>query len=100
MKRTQNEKILQIKNETLVVGIDIGKEKIIMPEPLTIEELNKRNYCDSATRRKAMKSWTSGCKKRCSKRRKPMPSWALSPPALLVHAGRLLEKQRLRAGNR
>jgi len=26
MKRTQNEKILQIKNETLVVGIDIGKE--------------------------------------------------------------------------
>ncbi|ATW26723.1 IS110 family transposase [Candidatus Formimonas warabiya] len=25
MKRTQNEKILQIKNETLVVGIDIGK---------------------------------------------------------------------------
>jgi len=26
MKRTQNEKISQIKNETLVVGIDIGKE--------------------------------------------------------------------------
>lgn len=26
MKSTQNEKILQIKNETLVVGIDIGKE--------------------------------------------------------------------------
>lgn len=26
MKRTQNAKILQIKNETLVVGIDIGKE--------------------------------------------------------------------------
>lgn len=26
MKRTQNEKILQIKSETLVVGIDIGKE--------------------------------------------------------------------------
>lgn len=26
MKCTQNEKILQIKNETLVVGIDIGKE--------------------------------------------------------------------------
>jgi transposase len=26
MKRTQNEKILQIKNETLVVGIDVGKE--------------------------------------------------------------------------
>lgn len=26
MKRTQNEKILQIKNETLVVGIDIGKD--------------------------------------------------------------------------
>lgn len=26
MKRTQNEKILQIKNETLVVGIDIGKK--------------------------------------------------------------------------
>ena len=26
MKNTQNEKILQIKNETLVVGIDIGKE--------------------------------------------------------------------------
>jgi transposase len=26
MKRTQNEKILQIKNQTLVVGIDIGKE--------------------------------------------------------------------------
>jgi len=26
MKRTQNEKILQIKNETLVVGVDIGKE--------------------------------------------------------------------------
>jgi transposase len=26
MKRTQNEKILQIKNETMVVGIDIGKE--------------------------------------------------------------------------
>ena len=26
MKRTQNEKILQIKNETLVIGIDIGKE--------------------------------------------------------------------------
>ena len=25
MKRTQNEKILQIKNDTLVVGIDIGK---------------------------------------------------------------------------
>lgn len=25
MKRTQNEKILQIKNETLVVGIDIAK---------------------------------------------------------------------------
>jgi transposase len=28
MKRTQNEKILQIKNETLVVGIDIGKETL------------------------------------------------------------------------
>ena len=26
MKRTQNEKILQIKNETLVVGIDIAKK--------------------------------------------------------------------------
>ena len=26
MKRTQNEKILQIKFETLVVGIDIGKD--------------------------------------------------------------------------
>jgi transposase len=26
MKRTQNEKILQIKSETLVIGIDIGKE--------------------------------------------------------------------------
>jgi transposase len=26
MKRTQNEKILQIKNETLVVGVDIGKD--------------------------------------------------------------------------
>ena len=26
MKRTQNEKILQIKSETLIVGIDIGKE--------------------------------------------------------------------------
>lgn len=26
MKRTQNEKILQIKFETLVIGIDIGKE--------------------------------------------------------------------------
>ena len=26
MKRTQNEKILQIQNETVVVGIDIGKE--------------------------------------------------------------------------
>lgn len=26
MKRTQNEKILQIKNETMVVGIDVGKE--------------------------------------------------------------------------
>lgn len=26
MKRTQNEKILQIKNETMIVGIDIGKE--------------------------------------------------------------------------
>lgn len=26
MKRTQNDKILQIKNETMVVGIDIGKE--------------------------------------------------------------------------
>ena len=26
MKFTQNERILQIKNETLVVGIDIGKE--------------------------------------------------------------------------
>lgn len=26
MKGTQNEKILQVKNETLVVGIDIGKE--------------------------------------------------------------------------
>jgi len=26
MKSTQNEKILQIKNETMVVGIDIGKE--------------------------------------------------------------------------
>ena len=26
MKNTQNEKILQIKNETLVIGIDIGKE--------------------------------------------------------------------------
>ena len=26
MKRTQNEKISQIKNETLVVGIDMGKE--------------------------------------------------------------------------
>ena len=26
MKRTQNEKILQIKHQTLVVGIDIGKE--------------------------------------------------------------------------
>lgn len=26
MKHIQNEKILQIKNETLVVGINIGKE--------------------------------------------------------------------------
>ena len=26
MKFTQNERILQIKNETMVVGIDIGKE--------------------------------------------------------------------------
>ena len=26
MKRTQNEKILQIKFETLIVGIDVGKE--------------------------------------------------------------------------
>ena len=26
MKRTQNEKILQIKKNTLMVGIDIGKE--------------------------------------------------------------------------
>ena len=26
MKRTQNEKILQIKSETLVVGIDVGKD--------------------------------------------------------------------------
>lgn len=28
MKRTQNEKILQIKFETLVVGIDIGKDTL------------------------------------------------------------------------
>ena len=26
MKRTQNEKILQIKNETLIVGVDIAKK--------------------------------------------------------------------------
>jgi len=26
MKRTQNEKILQIKNDTLVVGVDIAKK--------------------------------------------------------------------------
>lgn len=26
MKRTQNEKLLQIKFETLIVGIDVGKE--------------------------------------------------------------------------
>lgn len=36
MKFTQNERILQIKNETMVVGIDIGKrETHFMPEPLT-----------------------------------------------------------------
>ncbi len=39
MKRTQNEKISQIKIETLVVGIDIEK-KPIMQEPLITEGLN------------------------------------------------------------
>jgi len=42
MKRIQNEKISQIKIETLVVGIDIGKETI-MPEPLITEGLNWLN---------------------------------------------------------
>ena len=32
MKSTQNEKILQMKFETLIVGIDVGK-RTTMPEP-------------------------------------------------------------------
>ena len=39
MKRTQNEKILQIKNDTLVVGIDIPRGTTLLV-PLTIEALN------------------------------------------------------------
>ena len=40
MKAYTNEKISQIKIETLVVGIDVWKRKPIIQEPLITEGLN------------------------------------------------------------
>ena len=59
MKRTQNEKILQIKNETLVVGIDIGKETHYARafDYRGIELANLLRFSNSAQDYEALNNW-------------------------------------------
>ncbi len=74
MKRTQNEKILQIKNETLVVGIDIGKETHYARAFDSPAALSWPSYYDLAIAPKAITPYEHGCNRQCSKKKKPMSS--------------------------
>ena len=62
MKLTQNEKILQIKHETLVVGIDIGKDTHYA-RAFDCRGIELSKLLDSATQIRAMKPLRTGCRK-------------------------------------
>lgn len=46
MKSTQNEKILQMKSETLIVGVDIGKENHYVSRLLFVRYPSKSLLCE------------------------------------------------------
>jgi transposase len=59
MKNTQNEKILQVKNETLVIGIDIGKETHYARafDNRGIEQAKLLKFSNSAPGYEALEQW-------------------------------------------
>lgn len=65
MKRTQNEKILQIKNETLVVGIDIGKDTHYARafDFRGIEQSKLLRFSNTKQGYEALESWMQGIMK-------------------------------------